>query len=88
MKVASLGIVIGVLLMAGCSSTSSQYAANSAAEGSENSDGLICRLEKPTGSNRPKRICMSAADAQKLKEYSQRQADRWRNAETPSIQRN
>ncbi|QMW13667.1 hypothetical protein H3302_11335 [Pseudoalteromonas sp. MT33b] len=43
-----LSVAFLAVLMTGCASSSDEQASN---------DGLICKMEKPTGSNIPKRVC-------------------------------
>ncbi|MCF7518647.1 MULTISPECIES: hypothetical protein [unclassified Pseudoalteromonas] len=43
-----LSVILLAVLMSGCASSSDEQASN---------DGLICKREKPTGSNIPTRVC-------------------------------
>ncbi|MCG7567711.1 hypothetical protein MHM95_15620 [Pseudoalteromonas sp. CnMc7-15] len=51
------------LLLAGCAVVLLSGCAGQTNEGqTANNDGLICELKRPTGSNIPKRVCMTAEE--------------------------
>ncbi|MDH4074052.1 MAG: hypothetical protein OEV41_13200 [Gammaproteobacteria bacterium] len=83
MKKISL-IFIALLWVAGCASTPKPESMANAEL--ENRDELVCKMEKPTGSNLPKRVCRYRSDIERGDDSAERLArktqDRVRHVET------
>lgn len=58
-----LVVTLAIILISGCSSSSQQQASN---------DGLICKMEKPTGSNIATRVCRTPEQIAALEKEGQK----------------
>lgn len=67
-KVLPLAAIVSVMLT-GCNATDND-GAKVAKSNAEESDGLVCRMEKKTGSNRMTRVCFTAEEREQMEEAS------------------
>lgn len=79
---AGVAAILAIAAMStGCSTTaadsrSSDDASYLASAEAEDSEKLICRREQPTGSRITERVCMTAADWDRIEQQSQEMLDR------------
>ncbi len=79
---ARVAVVLAVAAIStGCSTTAADNRASDdarylASAEAEDSEKLICRREQPTGSRISERICLTAADWDKIERQSQEMLDR------------
>ncbi|MFY8272954.1 hypothetical protein AAEU32_02325 [Pseudoalteromonas sp. SSDWG2] len=67
--------VLCTMILLGCSSTHDGQQAS-------NEDGMICELKKPTGSNIPKRVCMTKEQKEAQEKAGQEYINQQRNRAT------
>ncbi len=67
-------LALGVLVSTACVSsaqTDGAEVAQSDGDSDEDSDGIVCRTERPTGSNIAQRVCYDPAEAERRREEDQ-----------------
>ncbi|MEO2266968.1 hypothetical protein V1358_06615 [Pseudoalteromonas sp. YIC-656] len=70
-------VALSTVLLFGCASQSEDQVAS-------NEDGMFCEMTKPTGSNIPKRVCLTAEQKAQQEKAGQDYVNQQRNRATTS----
>ncbi|MEO2281845.1 hypothetical protein [Pseudoalteromonas pernae] len=70
-------VALSTVLLFGCASLSEDQVAS-------NEDGMFCEMTKPTGSNIPKRVCLTAEQKAQQEKAGQDYVNQQRNRATTS----